>query len=81
MISLCHIHLPICQNNNLAIKTDEHGHETSWELRKKHGSESIYDGPDESVDYVDSTTYSGAVCLNVGMYVFTIFGTLIVLRK
>lgn len=69
-----------CHSNQRAvtitIKTDEQGHETSWELRKKYGSEAMYDGPDESVDYVDSTTYSGVVCLNVGMYVFTIFDDL-----
>ena len=69
-----------CPSNQRAvtitIKTDEQGHETSWELRKKYGSEAIYDGPDNNSDYIDSTTYSGVVCLNVGMYVFTIFDDL-----
>ena len=60
--------------SDIAIKTDQEGHETSWELRRSVESEPRYSGPEDGTNYLSSTTYSGAVCLGIGMYEFTIQG-------
>jgi hypothetical protein len=61
--------------NHTAIKTDQEGHETSWSLTKKGESAPRYYGPDGGQNYLSSTSYSGAICVGVGMYEFTIKGT------
>ena len=57
-----------------AIKTDREGHETSWSLTKNGESAPRYYGPEGGENYLSSTSYSGTVCVAIGMYEFTIKG-------
>ena len=59
---------------SLEVKTDQNGEQTSWSMRKKGTTQLVYAGPDanNNYSYKSRTSYSGTMCVDVGMYEFKV---------
>lgn len=62
---------------SMEVKTDQYGEQTSWSMRKKGTTQLLYAGPDatNNYSYKSRTSYSGTMCVDVGMYEFKVEDT------